>query len=432
MGHSFVQTPESLGEALQAGGLLIAVGPNFSGRSSLLRSLTGLPPADPVSVPALPHKIGVGAYVGPEIYNSLSALAPTVAEELRLASVGDAALSGGLAALRDLGFAGIQDRNPFQVSGGEQAVVAAISAALGRPQTLALDCCLEQIDSEVRAKLLDRLLELLPKNGTMLLADNRLSEYPNLDNGIRLATQKFLVGGIKAPPIEIRTNQCLVAPNPCTLGLGSVYFSYPGGPQVLRGCTAQLEPGNAYLLQGPNGSGKSTLARILCGALRPVAGRIYVNGREVRPWLRPAETVAYHFQNPDLQLFSHTVWEEVTAGIPQRLTGPERDRITRALLEVFGLSDVAQAHPLDLPFVLRKRVALAATLSMLRPWLILDEPTLGQDDRSTEGLVALLHSLCSVGYGIIVITHSSFLRAAVTQHLTLDAGTIHTVGQTSS
>jgi energy-coupling factor transporter ATP-binding protein EcfA2 len=73
---------------------------------------------------------------------------------------------------------------------------------------------------------------------------------------------------------------------------------------------------------------------------------------------------------------------------------------------MFGLQQIISCHPAELPYVMRKRISLAATLAMDRPWYILDEPTLVQDESFVQFLVTLLNSLNSKGKGVIIISHS--------------------------
>ncbi len=82
-------------------------------------------------------------------------------------------------------------------------------------------------------------------------------------------------------------------------------------------------------------------------------------------------------------------------------------------MAAFGLTDMAHMHPLDLPFVLRKRVALAATLAMGCPWMILDKPTLGQDDETVLSLANIIERLLANGLGIVIISHSRWFRSLI-------------------
>jgi len=84
---------------------------------------------------------------------------------------------------------------------------------------------------------------------------------------------------------------------------------------------------------------------------------------------------------------------------------------TEALMKAFGLSGLKEDHPLEMPFVIRKRIALAATLAMGCPWLILDEPILGQDHTSALALKSMIDQMSSKGFGIVVISHSEWFRS---------------------
>jgi energy-coupling factor transport system ATP-binding protein len=214
--------------------------------------------------------------------------------------------------------------------------------------------------------------------------------------------------------------------NPCRMTLEGIRYRYSRQQEdVLKRVSVELEPSKVYLLEGPNGAGKSTLAKLLSGVLLPVSGAVLVNGRRVNPWNTPGSIVAYHFQNPDVQLFSTTVEEEIRTGLSRHLSDTEQRSQVGLVSRMFGVQNLLTEHPLDLPFVLRKRVALAATTAMGRPWLILDEPTLGQDDVSSEALVQGFLHLVKQGTGIIVISHSeSFKKRIAGIRLSLEHGTL--------
>ena len=78
-------------------------------------------------------------------------------------------------------------------------------------------------------------------------------------------------------------------------------------------------------------------------------------------------------------------------------------------ITMFGLQEIRKCHPAEMPFVIRKRIAIASTLAMDKPWYILDEPTLGQDNEFINFLLTLLQQLKSQGKGIILISHCKTL-----------------------
>ena len=164
-----------------------------------------------------------------------------------------------------------------------------------------------------------------------------------------------------------------------------------------------LAPG-LYHLRGKNGSGKSTFAKLLSGVLRPSHGRILFGDTEWSAHRTPGRHVSYHFQNPDLQLFTKSVEEELLVSCP----GHE-DR-QEAVIEAFGLGDYLKTHPLDLPFVLRKRLALAVAMASPAGWLVVDEPTLGQDESNARQIAKMLEMQMLNGRGVVVISHSAWFR----------------------
>lgn len=409
-------------------GQLIAIdGGNFSGRTDLLRRLTGLEQGGTKDFEnKFNHLIKPehpAVYIGPEIYYSISGLALTVQEELYLHSRNCANDNHINWIIEQLGLYNLYPRNPFTLSGGEQVCLAILSALSLRPSILGIDCALEQLEVDLKNKMLKIMKETCSQT-MMLLADNQLQECGNFDITIPLLPQNknevpgrdYCFGSIN-PNLDLSS----LSMKPCRIDIKGLSFHYPSGPTVLRDFEVLLEPNTTYTLRGKNGVGKSTFAKLLSGILRPDKGKILVNGIDGKMWKQPGKIVAYHFQNPDVQLFATSVQNELLAG-PRALGIDEKECMHRAALAaaMFGLSDLLNEHPLDLPFVIRKRVALAATIVMGRPWLILDEPTLGQDKPSSEAIAQIIRNLIAIGTGVIVISHSNtFLKNISGKEITL-------------
>ncbi|WP_421656297.1 energy-coupling factor ABC transporter ATP-binding protein [Leptothermofonsia sp. ETS-13] len=170
-------------------------------------------------------------------------------------------------------------------------------------------------------------------------------------------------------------------------------FSYSDCPDVLRAVNLRIHSGERVAVIGANGCGKTTLFRLLCGVLAPTAGRIALFGESVLPGnFRP--DVGLVFQNPDDQLFSPSVWEDVAFG-PQNMgllpdEVDERVSIALALTQVQGL---AHRPPHHLSGGEKKRVAIASVLAMNPQILLLDEPSVQLDPRSRRQLIHLLDQL---------------------------------------
>ena len=190
-------------------------------------------------------------------------------------------------------------------------------------------------------------------------------------------------------------------PNGRTTGQASVLrvenldFSYPDGHVALRDVSLEVQRGEKAALVGPNGAGKSTLMLHLNGILDG-EGRIEVAGLPVTKSNLPVirARVGLVFQNPDDQLFSPTVFEDVAFG-PLHMGLPEeevRQRVTRALGQV-GMSEYAGRLSHHLSVGEKKRISIATVLSMDPDILLLDEPSAGLDPRARRNLITLLRDL---------------------------------------
>jgi energy-coupling factor transporter ATP-binding protein EcfA2 len=400
-------------DAIVPGTVVVVRGPNFSGRTDLLRAFT----AEPVN--SGNSRSGVDAYVSAEIYNSLSGLASTVKEEIGLHAQSAECLTSARQLFSDLGLNHLYGRNPFTLSGGEQALLAVTATLVLQPRHLSIDCALEQLDADFRSATLNYIESARRAHASVLIADNRLPEYHTLSPEWLMMDMPPANGGVSGS-LTFPSDLVSTIPTAVKITLDGLSFKYPGGAEILRNVSIVLEPGNVYLLSGKNGSGKSTLAKLLCGVLRPTKGTIVFDDIAVEPWKAPGQIVAYHFQNPDLQLFATSVDEELQLGI-QGFNGARGPGLLAksSLLALFALQNLLKDHPLDLPFVIRKRVAMAATLAMRCSWVVLDEPTLGQDQGSIRTIAKMINLLASNGLGVVIINHSDEFRSLLAEPKTL-------------
>jgi energy-coupling factor transport system ATP-binding protein len=203
------------------------------------------------------------------------------------------------------------------------------------------------------------------------------------------------------------------SPNPA-IEIQGLHFGYESSTPVLKGISLTIGAGEMVALIGQNGSGKTTLAKQMNGLLRPSQGTIRLFRQNIagRPIGELARSVGYVFQNPDHQIFSPTVQEEIAVG-PRNLGWEEQEvqRCVEETLQRFGLLVYAERQPTLLSFGLRRKVSVAAVVAMKTAVLILDEPTTGLDWRSTQELMAILHELRENGRTILIITHDMRLVA---------------------
>ncbi len=210
-------------------------------------------------------------------------------------------------------------------------------------------------------------------------------------------------------PREVPT---AVGPSEPIFDLRDVGYKYAGRQSALDGVSLTIWPGERVALLGANGSGKSTLLKILDGVLGPTAGTIRALGLDVAAVVAGEDGFRFHrevglvFQDPDIQLFSATVLDDVAFGPLQLgLSNEEvKERSDQALAEM-GIAHLADRAPFELSGGEKKRAAIASVLSLRPDVVLLDEPTASLDPRTKWVLVDLIQRLAAAGRTLIVATH---------------------------
>ncbi|MDA8441239.1 MAG: ATP-binding cassette domain-containing protein [Peptococcaceae bacterium] len=180
------------------------------------------------------------------------------------------------------------------------------------------------------------------------------------------------------------------------LKLTDVSYSYYDGTQALKNINLSVLPGERVAILGANGAGKSTLFQLFNGLLQPSAGEVLFKGLPVvkENYKTIRRSVGMVFQDPDDQLFSATVHQEISYGL-LNLGVPKNsleEQVSWAL-DVVGLTGYTHKSPSRLSGGEKKRVALATVLAMQPEVLVLDEPTAALDPRGVAQLVDLLNQI---------------------------------------
>lgn len=189
-----------------------------------------------------------------------------------------------------------------------------------------------------------------------------------------------------------------------------LHFSYPDGTLVLKDLSVELERGKKIAILGANGTGKSTFLQHLIGVLKPNQGSIIYNGQVVQ-YNRAAlqnlrSQVGFVFQDPDSQLFSASVWQEVSFG-PVNL-GWHKEKIIENVTKALQITDTEhlQGRPThSLSYGQKKLITIAGVIAMEPRVIILDEPTASLDPQYTTKIIELLDQLNQGGTTVILATH---------------------------
>ncbi len=201
-------------------------------------------------------------------------------------------------------------------------------------------------------------------------------------------------------------------------------FSYPDGRQALQDINLSVMPGEKIALLGANGAGKSTLIFHLNGIFSG-QGQILIDGLEVNKKNMNAvrARVGIVFQQPDDQLFSASVFDDVAYGpIYQGFDRQSVQEKVEQALQAVKLEGYAGRNPYHLSGGEKKRAAIASVLSMQPPILVLDEPTAGLDPRSRRELIELLRELPQT---MLIATHDlEMARSLLARAVVMNGGRI--------
>lgn len=216
--------------------------------------------------------------------------------------------------------------------------------------------------------------------------------------------------------------------NDVILKLENVSYHYADGTRALNGCCLTIRRGTRCAVLGTNGAGKTTMFLHLNGILRPTAGQVFCEDLPLdysRSGLRTLRSrVGMVFQNPDSQLFSASVREDVSFG-PMNLGLAETTVQTRVeeALHAVGMTALADKPVHNLSYGQKKRVCIAGVLAMKPEIIVLDEPMAGLDAAMQEELTVILEKLNAAGMTIVIATHDlDFAYAWADETIVMEAG----------
>lgn len=362
-----------------------------------------------------------------------------------------------------VGLVGFEKRYSFALSGGQKQRLAIASMLALQPKVLILDEATSDLDPRGKREVYAVVRRLLDEGAirSLVMVDHHLDKVAEFADRVVLMDSGRVVmeGGTEdvLSEVDLLRSLGLNPPEPAELfhdlGLRSkplpmtveealermpalrnfrkpseeevnsrepavevedLWFAYPGGDWVLKGVNLTVRSGEMVGLIGQNGSGKTTLAQTIMGILKPGRGRVRLFGKDVtsQDLMERAVTVGYVFQNPDYQIFTKSVYEEIAYGLRARGMGEEevRKRVEE-IARMVGLSALLDEDPFFLPKAHRQRVAVASVLALNPKVVILDEPSTGLSPGETRALMDLARELNRRGTTFIIITHEMWVVA---------------------
>ncbi len=239
-------------------------------------------------------------------------------------------------------------------------------------------------------------------------------------------TSNNLVDNPPGNDLEVSSNSPGREPEQVAVAIDELCFSYPDKADVLQNINLRIHPGDRIGLIGSNGAGKTSLFLSICGILKPISGQITLLNSPVIPGeFRPE--IGLVFQNPNDQLFSASVWDDVAFG-PQNmgLSGSELSDRVRTALDLTGVRDLETRPPHHLSGGQKRMVAIATVLAMQPQIILYDEPSANLDLRARRRLI---HFLQASQETLLISSHDLELILEVCDRVILmDEGRIITTG----
>jgi len=429
---------------VEEGEFIALLGENGAGKTSICRLLNGLIPHSlpgkllgtamvdgiitaSASVAQLAHKVGT-VFEDPRTQLFTARADDEVAFALENTLLPPDETRERVAwALDAVGLSAYADRAPATLSGGQQQRLAIAAALAMAEKILVLDEPTSQLDPDGAREVLSLIRGLRDrKQLTVVMATNSAGEAAAFADRIvvlkegsvshdnNLATE--LYGKRRASHEGAEGANTLIQ-------IDHLYYQYDSGNMILNDVNLAIADNDFFVIKGRNGCGKTTLLKNISGLLRPLRGGILLRGRDtaLMSVAEIAGEIGLVMQDPDRQLFTSTVYDEVAFALKVKKRGAKRrgeirDKVEEAL-SLVDLLDKRDDFPLALSRADRVKTVFAAILAMGPRIIMLDEPFAGQDSRGCRLIMDILAGLHQKGYTILVVTHNVGVVAEYAQRV---------------
>jgi energy-coupling factor transport system ATP-binding protein len=453
--------------AVAPGEYLLICGASGSGKSTLIKTFNGLIPhfyrgelqgevqvaGRPVSAQTTLDLFGqVGmVFQNPETQLFNQTVEREIAFGLESLGLGRAIMRSCIDAIgRQVGISALMHRNPHELSGGEQQLVAIAAILALNPAVLVLDEPYASLDVEHVRKIRQLLKKIHAQGTTVIISEHRLAyTAPDATRMVVLNAGRVVHDGASADIVQVDLGRYGLEKSHGAALAHAVGVAKPDGcvsqsagdsrrTDIKRNCSLTdqdaaskadivlqvdhisygtaagmgledidftLHQGECLALVGANGAGKTTLLKLINGLLRPTRGRVLVKGLDTRQHKTShlARHIGTAFQNPAGQLFKLRVADEIRVG-PLILNCLDENWLDE-LVHLFKLAPLLMRSPLRLSGGEQRRVAFCAALASKPSILALDEPTAGQDGNFRRTLGTLIRRLNGSGVAVILATH---------------------------
>ena len=467
---------------IQEGELVILTGANGSGKTTLGKCINGLIPystggvfegrVEVCGVDTLTKNVSeIALYVGFVFSNPEDQLATTrveteVAFGLSNLAVPRETIYDRVDTILDrLDIGQLKHSATFNLSTGQQQMIAIASSLVMEPRVMILDDPLSHLNRNITEKVIE-IIKDLNKNGTTIIwisqdmsemfewadriilleggeivfngSPRSMSQKMDLANSAVIAPQylefshALVRAGFPHALIETSLDQTIhqlkgwMGPvGPATekrkadsspdrkesepmIRFDHVTFRYPNGFLALKDITLELCPGDFVLLSGWNGSGKTTLTKHINGLLRPTEGAVFIGGENISQKATSdlARDVGFLFQNPDHQLHKPTVREEIIFSLRNFRVSEEeiREKVSE-ISEKFSLTPLLDRSPQELSGSEKKKVTVASAIIYDPKIVVFDEATANLDRNQAKNIIKIIENYFDEDKIIISISH---------------------------
>lgn len=429
--------------SIKQGECVILCGKSGSGKSTILRTVSGLAPV--FYEGTLQGKIEVAKQIPAELESEARAklfgvvfqdprsqfFMNTVQDEICFAAENIGVASNKIKEIlyEVSKFIGIEDllsRNIDELSSGQKQKVAIASSLILQPKVLILDEPTSNLDIQGTKVLIEIIKKIKDRGISIIISEHRLDYFTEVvdrflyvNKGIlnevwtkeefeNISNETLSSLGLRPKTVKKNTNGQNENAKELLLDIHSLSFHYKKTNTGIDNINFRLYKGDVISLLGNNGAGKTTLCRVISGLLKENTGTIKYKGKISNCNLRN-KFCYFVMQDADYQLYSDSVASEIALG--KKVT----EKLKKDLIEslnIFNLMELKDRHPASLSGGEKQRVTLAAAYCSDADIYILDEPTSGMDGDGLRAIIKWVRFLSKKGKIVIIITHDLLLAEA--------------------